>query len=287
MTVEHHIFGSDRPLLYDVEPWNRLGFAVANFGNDLGTISRPIWGLADEIGRAQLFLMTHIDAQRTQPPSINTVRRIGALCNRVNSVLGGRKKSYSKLRLEEGHASSGLHRWIIHPVPFFTSAIVRNHWMAEYNDLVMIALTNMYQHSDNNLALTVTEKFATDVWQYIREIKVLMGSELLLLNPDDVVKDEFLFTDEHYAAYAPDRVTGNYEALDRPGPIQSRSTEDDLRPLFEGIPANIIAPLLRQYPVVDDADMSGAPLPEEASAPGTADGSAIAGAGRPIGEPSV
>ena len=30
----------------------------------------------------------------------------------------------------------------------------------------MVALANMFQHSDNNLALTITDAFAHDVWQY-------------------------------------------------------------------------------------------------------------------------
>lgn len=285
---QQYIFGSDRVLLYDVEPWNRLGFGVPNFGDNIGTLSVPIHNLADEIARAQLFIMTHIDAQRTQPPSRNTVERIGKVCNRIYSVLSGRQKTYAQKRLEEQHASSPLHAWIVHPCPYFGSAIVRNHWLKEYNNLCMIALTNIYQHSDNNLALTVTEKFAQDTWQYFNEIKILLGTELLLLDPATVMAPEFLFTDAHYEQYKPEQVTLNYEALDTPGPIQSRSTEDDIRPLFEGIPANLIVPFLKQYPVGEELlGWSGSPLPVNAAAPGTQDGSAIAAAGRTIGEPMV
>lgn len=281
-----HFFGSDRPLLYDVEPWNALGFGVANFGDNVGTLSEPIWGLADEIGKTQLVITTHIDAQRTQPPSRNTVERLGKLCNRVQSVLAGRMKAYSDLRLEEGHATSSVKPWQIHPVPYFTSAILRNRWIKEYNSLAMIALTNVYQHSDNNLALTVTEKFAQDVWQYFREIKRYVGMELLLLPKETVEPDTFLFTPEHYAAYAPESVVASYEPLDTPGQIESRSTEDDLRPLFEGIPSVIIAPLLKQYPVDDLLGYSGGPLRAGAEAPGSG-GEATGPAGGTIGEPTI
>jgi len=286
--MQHHIFGTDRPLLYDVEPWNRLGFAVPNFGDNLGTLSQPLWGLADEVSRAQLFIMCHIDAQRTQPPSVNTIERVGKVCNRVRDVLAARKKGDADLRVEEGHASADLIPWHIHPVPFFNSSIVRNRWLKEYNRLCMIALTNFYQHSDNNLALTVTAKFAADVYVYFREIKYLVGVELLGLDPDQVGEESFKFSAEHYSQYNPSLFTLNYEALDTPGSIQSRATEDDIRPLFEGIPAPLIVPNLKQYPVGEDLlGWSGAPLPENASAPGTADGSAIAPAGRTIGEPQV
>ena len=186
--MTHSIFGSDRPLLYNVDPWGELGFAVANFGENYGTLSQPIHGLASEIGRSQLFIMTHIDAQRTQPPSRNTLERLGKVINRVQSVLVSRMKSYSEVRLEGGHATADLKPWRIHPVPYFNGPIVRNHWLTEYNQLCMIALTNIYQHSDNNLSLTITEQFARDVWKYFRQIKVLIGSELLMLDAEVVLQ---------------------------------------------------------------------------------------------------
>ena len=290
MSVERSVFGSDRPLLYDVEPWNRLGFGVANFGDNIGTLSQPIFKLADEIGKSQLLIMTHIDAQRQQPPSVNTVERVGKLINRVHQVLVGRMKDYPEKRIEGGHSTADVRLWQVHPVPYFTSATVRNNWLSEYNRLVMIALTNMYQHSDNNVMLTVTKAFATCVWQYFNEIKLLMGTELLGLSPE-VVKDEnFLFVQEHYDNYHPDEITTNYESLDTPGPLFSRSTEDDLRPLFVGYPANLIIPNLKQYPVdPNQLGLSGQPLPEEASAVGTGadEESATAPAGATIGQPQV
>jgi len=290
MSEAHHIFGSDRPLLYDVEPWSRLGFAVPNCGDNVGTLSLPIHHLADQVGKAQLFIMTHIDAQRTQPPSPNTLDRVCKVCNRVKAVLAGRQKTYADLRIEEGHASSDLRPWSIHPVPYFASAIVRNPWLAEYNRLTMIALTNVYQHSDNNLALTVTEKFATDIWQYFREVVILVGTELLGLPGETVVDPDFVFPAHPHEQYNPEPYILNFETLDTPGPVQSRATEDDIRPLFEGLPANLLAEqgVLKQYPVGEGMlGWSGSPLPAAASAPGTADGSGIGPAGRTIGEPMI
>lgn len=281
------IFGSDRPLLYDVEPWNVLGFAVPNFGDNVGTLNSPIWGLADEIGRAQLYIMTHIDAQRTQPPSINTVMRLGKTCNRIHSVLAGRQKLDNELRLEEVHASADLIPWNIHPAPFFNSSLCRNKWLKEYNRLCVIALTNIYQHSDNNQALTVTQKMAQDIWQYFAEIKILVGTELLGLTREVVAAEDFVFTDTHYAAYNPSSFTLNFEALDTPGPIQSRVTEDDIRPLFEGIPSVIIQEYLVQYPVGgNELGLSGVPVPGVSEAPGVSDG-ATAPAGGTIGSPTI
>jgi len=272
-------FGSDQVLLYDCDPWNKLGFGVPAFGaENVGTLNRSVHGLADEIGRNQLYVMTHVDAMRLQPPSRNTVERLGKMINRVQSILVARQKDYPEIRLEEGHARPAPLIWTIHPVPYFRASLVRNKWLAEYNDLVMISLTNIYQHSDNNLALTITASMAKDIWQYFREIKIRLGSELLGLKVDDLAKDEFVFDAPHYDNYRPDKVVVNIEPLDKPGPIFNLPTEKDLYELLQGIPATTILPLLKQYPVgpVPGATgQTGQPFPDGAAASGVVTGEAI------------
>lgn len=253
------LFGTDRVLLYDVDPWNRMGFGVANFGSKskmepgaidtIGTLNTALHGLADELGQLQLFIMTHTDASRKQPPSRNTIERIGKMLNRVSSVLAARAMDNNQLLLEAGHEKPAIKIWNIHPVPYFPGPFLRNKWLMEYNELVMYALTNFYQHSDNNVPLTVTRRFAQDIYQYFREIKIRMGTELLGIARADVEKDEFTFTDAHYLAYKPELVVISIEALDGPGNMFSLPTEVDLRPLLDGIPANMILPMLNQYPL--------------------------------------
>ena len=280
------IFGSDRVLLYNVNPWNTLGFGAPNFGENVGTKNTPIAGLVDEIGQIQLFTATHEDAMRKQPPSRNTVERIGKMINRVQTVLVNRMKIDNELRLEGVHATATPVNFNIHPVPFFASPIMRNHWLREYNELCMYALTNMMQHSDNNVPLTITEAFAKTVWAYFKEIKMLMGAELLLLDKTTLADDKFLFKDEHYAAYKPSSVTVNIEALDSPGPLFNLPTEDDLRPLLDGIPANLIASSLKQYVVTGPGDLSGTmPAPGSGAVGASGEGKAIGNA--VIGTPSI
>lgn len=285
--MSESLFGSDRPLLYNITPWAQLGFAVPNFGDNIGTVSTPIHGLASEIARIQLFIMTHVDAQRSQFPSRNTVERICKLCNRVQSILGSRMRMPSDVRLEAAHASANPRPWTIHPVPYFNSDIVVNSWLREYNELCMIALTNIYQHSDNNLPLTITQAFATDIYAYFREIKRLIGTELLAIPLDTLMGDEFLFNETHWEAYDPSKFIVNTEAIQTPGAIFSRATEDDLRPLHRGIPANLIITSLSQYPV-DPAGLGyvGQPLPDDAAAIGTTKANnATAKPGGTIGQP--
>ena len=286
--TNHNGFGSDRPLLFNVEPWGKLGFGVANFGDNYGTLCAPIHGLADELGKSQLFLMTHVDAIRLQPPSRNTIERICKLVNRVQTVLVGRMKSYNEVRLEEGHASANAIPWMIHPAPYFAGPFVRNRWMREYNNLMMVALTNIYQHSDNNLGLTITEQFARDIWKYFNEIKIRVATELLLLSPETVKADGFIFDETHFDQYDPSGVILNYEPLDTPGSVYTRATEDDLRELFRGIPANEIVTMVAEYQV-DAAELGrqGQPIADEAALRGVSDGSLVGRTAGDIGRPQM
>lgn len=252
------LFGTKRVLLYNVDPWSRLGFGVPNFGSTsttnpgeidtIGTLSLPLFNLADEIAKLQLFIMTHVDAMRTQPPSINTVTRICKMLNRVVSVLAARKMDTNQQLAEPLHYSPAPMPWNIHPVPYF-EGYVRNHWLAEYNELIMVALTNFYQHSDNNIPLEVTVKFAQDIYQFFRLIKLRIGTELLGIDRTKLQDDAFLFSQTDFDAYKPAEVTLNIEALDGPGDIWALPTDVDIRPLLKGIPANLILPNLCQYPI--------------------------------------
>jgi len=284
------LFGTDRVLLYDVHPWNVLGFGVPNFGSGskvssgsidtVGTLNQSLWALADEIGRSQLFIMSHNDARRRQPPSRNTIERLGKVLNRVQTVLAGRAMETNQLLLEPGHSSPAPLIWNIHPVPYFAGPFLENHWLREYNALVMVALVNFYQHSDNNLALTVTMKFAQDIYQYFREIKIKMGTELLLLPRKTVEADDFLFLPAHYDKYLPNDLIMNTEAGDGPGNMFAQPTLDtDLALLYQGIPANMILPMLKQYPIGPLPGATGLSgedtIDADKGAAGTVTGSAI------------
>jgi len=278
------MFGTDRTLLYNVQPWADLGFGVPNFGENVGTLNNAIARLVDEVGKSQLYIMLSVDAMRTKPPSRNTVERLAKLIMRVQTVLGSRQQAYNELRLEAGHATPAQEIFTIHPCPFFTSAIVRNPWLREYNNLTMVALANMMQHSDNNVPLTITAEFSKAVWQWFRQIKILMGADLLMLNPTELADDKFVFTSAHFDAYDPMAKINALEAVDTPSDLWGLPTEDDIQPLFDGLPANVVRNVVRQYPVslpdngpVAGQNPAGGALSETPPVSQTTSGNASAG----------
>lgn len=284
-------FGSDRVLLYDVAPWAQMGFGVPNFGDNVATLSLPIHNLADYIGKVQLLLMTHVDAQRTQPPSANNIVRMMKVLNRVQGVLASRMRGSAEQRTEEGHASPDMRSWLVHPVPYFEGGFVRNHWLKEYNMLTMVALTNIYQHSDNGLALTITEQFARDIDVYFRDIRLFLGVELLGKDRTEVEAPTFKFNIEtDILLYKPENFTLNFEMLDTPGPVEARPTEDDLRRFFNGIPATIIKNFVSQYPTIGPEageGYSGSQFAAVHAPVGTVDRTHVAKPGGTIGMPTL
>lgn len=306
--VANTVFDSNRVLLYNVQPWSSLGFGVPNFGSSIATQSEPIWRLVDEIGRNQLLLMTSQDARRPDYPSVNSIIALGKLINRVQTILAGRQRQPNEQRLAPLHAGSNPLVWNVHPVPFFQGPMVANPWLKEYNSLVMVALTNAMRHGDNNLSLTVTSDFASDIWPYFREIKVLCCTELLGMTKAQAEDDTQLFPTGPYngpgtlpvlgqgtttgggtgstqPTYNPPATVVNTQSLQTAGAVMSWPTSDDLQPLWKGIPANLLIPNLAQYPVGpipgEDA-LSGEDTPTMAAISGVL---ATAGPGGAMGSP--
>lgn len=285
------VYGNDKPFLYNVAPWNQMGFAVPNWGAQIGTKNVVIHRLVDEIGKHQLNVMTHEDAMRAQYPSINTVLRLAHIFNRAQTLLSGRQKTSTDLRVEQVHADAGVYPWILHPVPYYRSSFIINPWLTEYNTYTFMILTNMLQYSENNLSMTITSEFAAHIWQFFREIGTLVASELLGMPSDTAEAPGFQFTDDMvktgYATIA--QRTLSIERLCTPGPIQSTATEVDLGPLFRGFPTTHLISCIAQYPVDLPSGLGygGTAPPISAQPIGVSDGTQVAPPGGEIGSPQV
>lgn len=250
-TAPDWFFKTDQVRLYTITPFKEAGFGVPSFGSRCFTANRPLWSLAHEIGQIQLLVMSNVDARRSAYPSLNTVMRICKAINRVFTVLLGRMKTSADLRLDEGKGSPVPLAWLMHPVPYFNGDFVRNAWLQQYNELTMIALANLMQHNDNELSLTITAECAQALLNYFQEIKFLIGGELLGMTKATLTPQTYVFDDASFAGYATiaSRVT-SLEVVDAGTDARAGFTENDLKPLFTGIPSDLILPNLGLFPVV-------------------------------------
>ena len=126
----------------------------------------------------------------------------------------------------------------------------------------------------------MTIESSSDVWQYFRRVTELIAGELLVLPKATYTADDFMFSDELWTKYNPNAYLPRNEALATPVGTDTGFTEDDLRPLKAGIPANQIVPLLARYSAVSKFD-NNPPQPQgntiqETALPGTNNRSALA-----------
>jgi len=259
-------FGTDEPLWYNVGAWGELGYAVPNFGDDPATLNSGIHYLVQVVGRNLFAVMHHADVDLRTPPSINTLTRVHKLILRARTILAGREVPPGKPNMEAVHSSPSQAVHVIFPVPYFR---VRNPWLREYCGLVLGALSEATQHTDNRRPYEISTAFSGLVGQYLHRIYKLMATELFGAAAEKAEALDFALTEADLKSYDPGKWFTATEMVDTIPPLDRVATEDDLAVLSGGIPATLLVGLAR-WP-------SGLAGPSAATAPAAA-GSATAAA---------
>ena len=237
-------FRSDEILWYNQGVWGSLGFAVPNFGDDPTTLNSSIAYLVEGIGRNLAAVMVHSDADSRIPPSINTLMRVHKLITRARSILAGRALAPSTLRMEPAHATPAVQDFLIFPCPFFK---VRNTWLKEWCGLILNAIGEMCQHTENRVEYEISTDFAGVVGQYLQRVYVRMSTELFQVPLSDAQKPDFTLTDAIFSSYNPGKYFTSTELIDTVPPMDLIPTEDDLAIILDGIPATKLVGVTR-YP---------------------------------------
>lgn len=259
---------NDAFLYYNVGDWSRFGLAVPNWSDDTHSQNETIRYLVEVTGRNLQAVLWHTDAMLRTPPSINTIRRLHALCTRARSILAARAVAPGTLNLEPQHALPAPEVFKVFPTPYFK---VRNPWLKQYAGLILTALTEAMQHSENAKPVEISTVFSGMFGQYAQRVYRLMSIELLRVDypTDPALAAAFTLTDAQLAAYDPSKWFTQTELIDTVPPPADRPTEDALRVLTDGLPVTML-PKLGPWP--SDADLVGsqqqtAAAPTEAFAP--------------------
>ncbi len=166
--------------------------------------------------------------------------------------------------MEAVHTAPARQVSLIFPVPYFR---VRNSWLKEWCGLVLNALSEAMQHTENRKPYEISENFAGTVGQYFHRLYRLMAVELFGSNTDDAKALDFLLTDADLSAYDPAKYFTSTEMIDTVPPLGDVPTEDDLLVLTNGIPATQLVNLT-EYPS-GELPHSDGPQKTAASASGT------------------
>lgn len=258
-------------LWYNVGDFGKAGYAVPNWGENIGTLNATIRDLVDTIGRNLFAFMHHDDVDLRVPPSINTIMRIHKLVLRVRSILGGRAVVSGVPNMESAHASPAPEVFLVYPCPFFR---VRNSWLKSYAELVFMGLTEIMQHTENRKPFEISDSFAGLVGQYFSRIYRRMATELLGIDPKTASDPSFVLSDAQLAAYNPGAFFTATELVDTVPTFDAIFTAQQLEVLGQGILVTDL-PALTPYPSAL-AMQSGQPSALAASGSASASGGAAA-----------
>lgn len=240
-------FGNDNFFWYNVPGWEDQGLAVPNWGNMERTQNSEIRYLTEVVGRNLQAIMFHPDTRLTSPPTLNTLTRIHKLCTRFRDIVSARmvREGVGELyQPESQHAMPAAEEFVVFPVPFFT---VRNRWLKEYCQLILLFLTESMQDQENARPLQISEAFAKRVSPYIQRVYKLMATELLRVPEADAEKPDFTISAAQLAAYAPSQYFTATELIDVAAKPEEVSTELDRTVLQAGIPISRL-PKLPYWP---------------------------------------
>ena len=240
---------TDSALWYNVGLFGEAGYAVPNWSDDIASQNDTILDLTSTMGRNLFAVMHHDDADLRVPPSINTLRRIHKLILRARQILAGRAVPANVANMETAHARPEPEVFRVFPVPYFK---VRNCWMRSYCGLVLTALTEAMQHTENRKPFEISTDFAGLIGQYLTRIYTRMAVELFGVPKEQAELPGYIMSEEVLAAYNPSQFFTSTELIDTVAPFNNVFTEDMLLPLSDGIKVTDL-PELRPYPTVLDA----------------------------------
>lgn len=265
------IFKNDQILWYRNGVWGQLGYAVPNFELGAQTQNQTIQYLVYAMGRNLTGVMHSPDADLRVPPSINTLTRIQKLIDRARAIIGGRAVAPGTPNMEAVHVQPGAMDHLIFPVPYFN---VRNQWLKEYAGLILAAIAEAIQHTENRQPFEISTTFAGVVSQYLQRVYVRMATELLRLDPAKATVAGFVIQPADLAGYNPPAWFSQTEMVDVTPPIVQLPTDVDLQVLTDGIPARQLVGLSK-WPTGEAYDpMAGSTVTAQGTSAG---GSTIPG----------
>jgi hypothetical protein len=286
-------FLTDEPLWYNNGIWGALGYAVPNIGLDPRTLNGGIFYLVNVMARNLSAVMHVPDTDLRSPPSLNTLLTVKQLVERAATIIGSRAVAPSTKQMMGIHDDPAPRDFLIYPVPYFR---VANAWMQEWCGLVLMALTEAIQHTENRRSFDFSTDFGGLIGQYLTRIYIRLAVEFfgdtmanvvtIDAGGNQLLKAGYTIPQTLISAYNPSARFTSTELIDTTPPTYTRPSAADLVVLTSGIPATQLVGLQKfpsgALPTVQVSDNSAATA--GASNPGNI-GSAFGGAGQPASFP--
>ncbi|HEX3725610.1 MAG TPA: hypothetical protein VHV08_05180 [Pirellulales bacterium] len=259
-TVTTPTFSTDEILWYDNGKWGQAGYAVANPAGQTWTNNAVIFNFHTLVGRNMFELMHRSDVKFYTAPHKQFWFDLHQL------IVTARKRLADRQRLPNDsnglvvqHAAPAPQMFLAWPIPFFGER-VRQPDIREYAQLALLMLSEMMQHSENELATYITDAFASKIGQYLREILALMATKYFGYTRTQAYDPAFALSATDFANYDPSKVMTSVEMTEERPPLLWWPTENDLSDI-RGLPFDEVLVLCKQWP-------TGATLSTATNVPG-------------------
>ena len=223
-------FGSDEVLWWNNGVWGEAGYAMPNPSGKVWSANTVISGLVSLFGRELFNLMHRPDVRFTRPPNKQFLYDIHQLVVVGRKRLNDRAVNFSDRRMDAQHASPANKTFLVYPVPFFGERI-RNADAREYCELMLLTISEMMQHSDNDFDLEISSSFAAMVGERLQRILVLIATKYFGITRTVASAPEFVLPDTAFTTYDPSKLFVTSELVEERPPLQWWPTENDLSPL--------------------------------------------------------
>lgn len=250
MATSTPTFDTDEILWYDNGKWGDAGYAVPNPSGKTWTNNSVIYQLVELVGRNMFELAHREDVKFYRAPYKQFWFDLHQL------IITARKRISDRMRkpndsngLVTQHVNPAPQVFLVYPVPYFGER-VRQQDVREYLQIGLMLLSEMMQHSDNDLSTYVTDNFAGTMGKYLQEILALFATKYFGKTREAAYALDFALTDDDFKNYDPSKVMTSVELTEERPPLQWWPTENDLSQI-RGLPINEALLLSKRWPVGD------------------------------------
>lgn len=248
-------FDTDEILWYDNGKWGEAGYAIPNPSGKTWTNNSVIFQLHSLIGR-NLFELTHRDSVKFYAAPhkqfwFDLHQLIITARKRINDRTRADNDSNG---LNAVHATPAPQVFLVYPVPFFGERI-RQADIREYTQLTLMLLSEIMQHSNNDLTTYITQSFAGVCGKYLQEILALFATKYFGKKRAEAYAADFALVDKDFQDYDPSSVMTSVEMTEERPPLQWWPTENDLSQI-RGIQVNDALMLAKRWPVGNWMDIA-------------------------------
>lgn len=243
-------FASAEILWWENGIWGRAGYAIPNSGGKNTSGNEALLAIVRFIGRELFNLMHRPDVKFSRPFNAEWLFDLNKMLALGIKRMGDKSVGWTDKREGDAvHATNTPHSFTCYPVPYFGERI-RQMDARTWCGQILILLSELMQHSDNDFDDNVTDFAAATVQEALRRIQKDLAMKYLGLAREAVEDPKWQGPpDDAFSgdSYRPDRLFTSTEMIEERMPEQWWPTTNDLTPIA-GLPYVVAVVYGKRWP---------------------------------------